>query len=217
MVCSSLLVSFATAAVAISANTEPTNLPREADKRPLVNSKALQASIERSALEQKGHELENAAYSTPDRNRVFSSPGHENTLDFISGYLDTVADYYTYTRQPFEALYSQASGNFSADGTDYEPSIFQYSASGSVTAPIVAVANLGCNATDYPAEVAGNVALSVISRYIYCCFTNILKNLEGHMRIWPQIGTGGRSRRGSLNNIQQRSRRIPCRYSRSTT
>ena len=163
MVCSSLLVSFATAVVAISTTKERTLLSREAEKKPIVDSKALQALIERSALEQKAHELENAAYSTPDRNRVFSSPGHENTLDFISGYLDTVADYYTYTRQPFEALYSQASGNFSADGTDYEPTIFQYSASGSVTAPIVAVANLGCNATDYPAEVSGNVALLVVS------------------------------------------------------
>lgn len=35
----------------------------------------LQASIKESALKKKAKELENAAYSTPERNRVFGSPG----------------------------------------------------------------------------------------------------------------------------------------------
>lgn len=127
-----------------------------------VDSKALQASILESALSQKAHELEDAAYSTPQRNRVFSSPGHENTLQFIEGYLETVSDYYDFRRQEFQALYSQASGEFSADGTAYDPTIYQYSPSSPVegiTAALVPVANNGCNATDYPAEVSGAIAL----------------------------------------------------------
>lgn len=35
----------------------------------------LQASIKESALKKKARELEKAAYSTPERNRVFGSPG----------------------------------------------------------------------------------------------------------------------------------------------
>lgn len=35
----------------------------------------LQASIKESALKKKAKELEKAAYSTPERNRVFGSPG----------------------------------------------------------------------------------------------------------------------------------------------
>lgn len=36
----------------------------------------LQASIRESALKKKAKELEKAAYSTPERNRVFGSPGY---------------------------------------------------------------------------------------------------------------------------------------------
>lgn len=124
-----------------------------------MNSKALQLAIRESELQNKARELERVAYSTPQRNRVFSSEGHTNTINLITDYLDTVSDYYTYEVQEFQALYSQASGNLTVEGTSYEPTIYQYSTSGEVTAPIVVVSNLGCNATDYPAEVSGNIAL----------------------------------------------------------
>lgn len=132
--------------------------PKGPKKKP-VDSKKLQASIKEHALSKKAKELEEAAYSTPQRNRVFSSQGHLNTLDFIEGYLDQVSDYYTYRRQEFVALYSQASGNFTVGETDYTPIIFEYSSSGSATAPLVAVANEGCDPADYPAEVADSIAL----------------------------------------------------------
>ncbi|KAK4504146.1 hypothetical protein PRZ48_005062 [Zasmidium cellare] len=154
------------ALVLFAATVAATNLERQAGygttpNKPLVDSKKLQESITEDALSQKAEELEQAAYSTAQRNRVFSSEGHLNTLDFIEGYLDTVSDYYTYRRQPFEALYSQSSGNFSAGGTTYTPIIFEYSPSGSATAPLVVVANEGCSAEDYPAEVADNIALII--------------------------------------------------------
>ena len=129
--------------------------------KPNVDSKKLQDSIKESALKKKARELERAAYKTPERNRVFGSPGHENTLKFIEDYLEDEDDYWTYSRQPFTELYSQGSGTFSAGGTSYPLGVFTYSSStsGTVTAPIVAVANVGCDASDYPANVTGAIAL----------------------------------------------------------
>jgi Zn-dependent M28 family amino/carboxypeptidase len=49
--------------------------------------------------------------------------------------------------------------SFLVDGVESPADLLEYSASGAVTAPLVPVANLGCEATDYPAEVAGSVAL----------------------------------------------------------
>ncbi|KXS96388.1 hypothetical protein AC578_8442 [Pseudocercospora eumusae] len=153
---------------ALVALTEATFGPIEARQdsynnpiKPKVDSKKLQASIKEAALAQKAKELEDVAYSTPDRNRVFSSPGHNGTLEFIEGYLDSVKDYYTYERQEFIALYSQASGSLIAGATEYPSSIYQYSPStdGTITAPIVEVQNLGCNETDYPDAVSGAIAL----------------------------------------------------------
>lgn len=148
--------------------------------KPNVDSKKLQDAIKESALKKKGRELERAAYTTPERNRVFGSPGHENTLKFIEGYLEKEKDYWDFRRQEFTELYAQGSGSFSAGGTDYELGVFTYSAStdGTLNAPIVAVANLGCNATDYPSEVSGAIAL--ISRGV-CPFSqkSTLANAAG--------------------------------------
>ena len=129
---------------------------------PLVDSLALQASILEENLSQKSHELEDAAYSTPDRNRVMSSLGHNNTVEFITGYLDQHLDYFTYEVQSFIALYSQATGTLTVDGVVADATPFEYTSStpvGGVEAPFVAVANLGCEAADYPAEVEGAIAL----------------------------------------------------------
>ncbi|KAK4551376.1 hypothetical protein LTR86_011205 [Recurvomyces mirabilis] len=139
-----------------SSTLTPTAIPTDL---PLVDSAALQAAIGIATLSDKAHELEDAAYSTPDRNRVMSSLGHNDTIDLITSYLDKHADYFTYEVQPLIALYSQSSGNLTVDGEEQGAEPFSYTPSGDVSAPFVAVANLGCNASDYPAEVAGNIAL----------------------------------------------------------
>jgi carboxypeptidase Q len=128
-------------------------------KLPLVKSKALQRGITRNALSTKAHELEAIAYSTPDRNRVMSSEGHEKTVEWITGYLDEMKDYYTYKVQPFIALFSNSNGTFAVEGEEIESEAFEYSPSGDVEADIVAVDNLGCEASDFPSEVEGNIAL----------------------------------------------------------
>lgn len=156
---------FLATALAVLASAHENQLDiRQYQVTPNVDSKKLQDSITEAALKQKAQELEAAAYDTPERNRVFGSPGHENTLKFIEDYLGQEKDFWTFSRQPFTELYSQGSGTFSAGNVSYPLGVFTYSSStsGSVTAPIVAVANVGCNATDYPAEVTG--AIAFISR-----------------------------------------------------
>ena len=135
------------------------SVPSSTAGLPLVDAEALQAAITEENLSDKALELQEAAYSTPQRNRVFGSPGSDNTIELITGYLDTVPDYFSYYLDEFVALYSQADGNLTINGVEYESSVFDYSPSGDVSAPLVLVDNLGCEAGDYPSEVEGAIAL----------------------------------------------------------
>ncbi len=126
---------------------------------PPVKALALQKAISKKALSTKAHELEDIAYSTPDRNRVMSSEGHNLTVDWITGYLDQLRDYYTYEVQPFIALYSESNGSLEVAGEVIESVVFEYSPSAEVEEEIIAVDNLGCEASDYPDAVADSIAL----------------------------------------------------------
>ena len=126
---------------------------------PPVKAAALEQAITQTALSTKAQELEDLAYSTPDRTRVMSSEGHNLTLQWITDYLDMMSDYYTYELQPFIALYSNGNATLSVDGEDQGAEIFEYSPGGSVEAEIVPVDNLGCEASDYPDAVADQIAL----------------------------------------------------------
>ena len=128
-------------------------------KLPPVKALAIQKAITKKALSDKAHELEDIAYSTPNRNRVMSSEGHQKTIDWITGYLDGMSDYYSYEVQPFIALYSNAQGTLTVEGDEVESETFEYSPDGDIDTEIVAVDNLGCNASDYPAAVDGAIAL----------------------------------------------------------
>lgn len=132
---------------------------QEDKKLPPVKQIALSQSITRKALASKAHELEDIAYSTPLRNRVMGSEGHNLTVEWITGYLDQMSDYYTYEVQPFIALFSNANGTLEINGEDVEVITFEYSPSDAVEAEVVAVDNLGCEAADYPDAVDGAVAL----------------------------------------------------------
>ena len=125
---------------------------------PPVTQAALEASISTEALMKMGQELEDIAYSTPDRNRVIGSLGHQRTLDWVAGYLDQMSHYYTYELQPFKALYYHGGGTLTVFGNEVGI-VFEYSPSGSVEAEFVEVDNLGCKAKDCPDAVAGNITL----------------------------------------------------------
>ena len=129
------------------------------DSLPSVAELDVESSISVDALSAKALELQEAAYSTPNRNRVMSSEGHNNTIEWLKSYLESMSDYYTYEIQPFEALYSQGNATLTVDGEDQGPEIFEYAPGGSIEADIVPVANLGCEASDYPEEVADAIAL----------------------------------------------------------
>ena len=143
-----------------SSTAAPTGYPTgTAPAAPLVDSEALQAAINVDNLLAKAQDLEDIAYATPDRNRVMGSEGHNNTVTYLVEAIEALGDGWTVYRQPFTALYSNVQGEITVDGTEYNPTFFEYSPGGDITAELVPVNELGCEAANYPAEVEGKIAL----------------------------------------------------------
>lgn len=90
--------------------------------------------------------MEDFAYSTPERNRVFGSPGHNLTINWIHDSIKALGDYYDVDFQPFVELYAAGNASLKANGVDQAASLFQYAPSGAFSEEIVPVAKLGCNA-----------------------------------------------------------------------
>jgi len=132
--------------------------------KPLVNATLLKADITRDNLLAGAQQLEDFAYASEERNRFIGSPGHNDTIYWLKETLESLDGYYNVSLQEFFTV-AQINGTinaFTVEGaTPPEGSylLFDYSASGNVTAPLVPVSNLGCNATDYPATLSGNIAL----------------------------------------------------------
>ncbi|KAL9614334.1 MAG: hypothetical protein Q9167_001137 [Letrouitia subvulpina] len=126
---------------------------------PLVKPNLLRKAVLRSNLRAKSKVLEGFAYSTPERNRVFGGPGHNATVNYLYDQITALGDYYDVAFQPFVELYTAGNATLVANGEDQAAEIFTYSPSGKFTEPLVPVANLGCNASDYPPELSGNIAL----------------------------------------------------------
>ncbi|RDW77320.1 peptide hydrolase-5 [Coleophoma cylindrospora] len=123
---------------------------------PLVQSNQLRRVLLRSELLAKSQKLEQIAYTTPGRNRVVGSPGHAETLKYIS---ETVValDYYEVTTQSFTV--PMGNSTLLVGGTAYESRLMTFTPGGHPVAPLVAAANLGCDPADYPAEISGAIAL----------------------------------------------------------
>ena len=129
-----------------------------AAQAPLVTSDELQALIDLDELRGGAQQLQDFAYAYPDRNRVFGGQGHNDTVNFLAEVLEATG-YYDVEIQPFVELYSGGNYSLSVNGQSTNATGFTYTPSGRVNATIVAVNNLGCNATDFPPEVADNIAL----------------------------------------------------------
>lgn len=128
----------------------------------LVDSATLQAAITQEALLSRAQTLQDLAYASPERNRVFGSEGHNATTDYLYDTVAALGDYYTVEFQPFVKTFSGGNVTLTtlADGLAVPGvSLLTYSPSGRVARPLVAVSNLGCDATDFPAAVSGNIAL----------------------------------------------------------
>ncbi|KAL7274658.1 Leucyl aminopeptidase yscIV, partial [Rhizina undulata] len=128
---------------------------------PLVNSKQLQRILTRSALLKHAEKLQSFADQDPKKNRGFGGTGHNLTVQYLYDTLSAL-DYYNVSLQEFVWEYADGSATFAADGTDYPSVYFTYSPStngSTVSGDLVAVANLGCDITDYPPELSGAIAL----------------------------------------------------------
>ncbi|KAK4221875.1 hypothetical protein QBC38DRAFT_491150 [Podospora fimiseda] len=141
-------------------------------KKPLVNSNLLQLFVNKKDLRDGAQKLLDLA-NAHGGNRAFGSGGHNATVDYIYNTLSKL-NYYTVTKQPFTEIFSQGTATLSIDGQALEAQIMTYTPGGDVEAELVAVPNLGCELSDFPAEVAGKIAF--VSRG-ECAFA--VKSLNG--------------------------------------
>ncbi|CZS91396.1 related to aminopeptidase Y precursor, vacuolar [Rhynchosporium graminicola] len=110
----------------------------------------------RSELLSKGATLQGFAYATEERNRYIGSPGHNATVNWLYDTL-TNTGYYDVYIQPFPVESSSATGT--ANGAPLAVAAMTGTPAGTPSAEIVNVANIGCDAADYPAALAGKIAL----------------------------------------------------------
>jgi hypothetical protein len=113
-------------------------------RKPLVTSTKLQQEIHSHNLVNHAKQLVNFS-KLSNGTRAFGSLGHNATLSYIKGLLDKT-NFYDTVYQTFPYLYSDGNANFSANGTSYSTSWFTYGPAGDVTAPLVIVNDLGCEA-----------------------------------------------------------------------
>ncbi|KAK3681647.1 peptidase family M28 [Podospora appendiculata] len=136
--------------------------------KPLIDSEALQATIGKEALLARAKELYKIAKLGEDEynhpTRVIGSEGHKGTLKYIYDTLVGLGDYYTLSKQPFPAVNGQVFESRLVLGQTVPSSATPMSLTPAtknkqpVYGDLVLVENDGCNADDYPEEVAGNIA-----------------------------------------------------------
>ncbi|KAF2129668.1 Zn-dependent exopeptidase [Dothidotthia symphoricarpi CBS 119687] len=131
---------------------------KPAHPQKLVSSEALQKEITLEALLAGSQKLQDIATANGG-NRAFGGGGHNATAEWL--YQELLATgYYDVYKQPFTELFSAATVRLSVGGNSSVPAEYMtYGPSGNFTGPIVRVNNLGCDASDYPAEVSGKIAL----------------------------------------------------------
>jgi Zn-dependent M28 family amino/carboxypeptidase len=126
-------------------------------KRPLVSSEKLQSLIKTKDLLAGSQKLQDIA-DAHGGNRAFGGGGHNATVDYLYNTLKSLK-YYDVVKQPFTEIYSEGTGSLTVDGQTIAAQTLTYTPAGEATRPLVAVANLGCDAADFPATVSGNIAL----------------------------------------------------------
>jgi Zn-dependent M28 family amino/carboxypeptidase len=126
--------------------------------KPYVTTEDLQELVTLDDLLAGSQKLQDFA-DAHGGNRAFGSGGHNATVDWLYDTL-VATGYYDVVKQPFQEYFHTASATFKI-GSDAIESVasMTYTPGGQVNAPVVAVANVGCDAADYPASVAGNIAL----------------------------------------------------------
>lgn len=165
-------MKFQTPAIALALAFPASSLAEESCK-PTVNSAALQDLIKLEDLLAGSQKLQDIADAN-NGTRVFGSLGHNLTVDYLYDTLSSL-DYYDVFKQPFVEIFYTGTASLVVDGVDYEPGVMTYSPSGTASAPLALVSNLGCDIADFPAEVEGSIAL--ISRGT-CAFADKATNAK---------------------------------------
>ncbi|KAJ6089919.1 hypothetical protein N7467_005135 [Penicillium canescens] len=126
--------------------------------KPLVSPDKLSSEIRLKDLLKGSQRLEDFAYAYPERNRVFGSAAHNDTVDFIYRELKKTG-YYDVYKQPQVHTWTRADASLKFNGESIEVTSMTYSPSVDITSDVAVVSNVGCSASDYPTGVAGKIAL----------------------------------------------------------
>ncbi|KAI9167278.1 putative leucine aminopeptidase 2 [Paramyrothecium foliicola] len=127
---------------------------------PLVQDAVLREAITSENLLKHSKALESIAYSTPGRNRVTGSSGHNLTVKYLEEQLGALGDYYDVEVQPWQGFVQQSGlVSFIVNSKEYEAQVVEFSPNGTVNGPLIPVPNLGCDAADFPTNLAGSIAL----------------------------------------------------------
>ncbi|KAL7791524.1 aminopeptidase [Trichoderma ceciliae] len=137
--------------------------------KPLVNTEALQDAISINALTKRAKKFYKFAETSEDEyghpTRVIGSSGHEATLQYITNTLLDQGDYYNVSFQQFPVTQGNVFESRLVLGNDVSKSAAPMDLTPPtknnepVTGSLVLVANNGCDASDYPKNVKGNIAL----------------------------------------------------------
>ena len=143
----------------------PSPRPPKPDNKKLVSQKELIKKIKLDDLLAGSQQLQTFADENGG-NRAFGGAGHNATTEWLYQTL-LKTGYYDVYKQPFVELFTAATVKVTAAGADVPAEYLTFGPSGEVAANLVKVNDLGCNATDYPTAVSGQIAL--ISRGV-CTF-----------------------------------------------
>jgi carboxypeptidase Q len=124
----------------------------------LTCQEKLQSLIKLDDLLKGSQKLEDLAYAHPEQNRVFGSKAHNDTVDFLYHELKKTG-YYDVYKQKQVHTWTSADSSLTFGEEAIKSTVMTYSPSVDVTADLVVVSNVGCTAADYPADVAGRIAL----------------------------------------------------------
>jgi hypothetical protein len=93
---------------------------------------------------EKARELEAFAYSTPSRNRLIGTQGHNLTLKWIHDSIAKYPDYYTIKHQPFQMPQAE-NATLLINGERIDVFGIDLAPPGNVTGRLVNAENLGCD------------------------------------------------------------------------
>jgi Zn-dependent M28 family amino/carboxypeptidase len=144
------------AALAAPALAQYETVPPPPAEKPLVSTSELIKDVKLEDLLAGSQKLQDIADANGG-NRAFGGGGHNATTEWLYQTLLETGAYDVY-KQPFVELFTAATTKFTAAGEDVKVEYLTYGPSGNVNGTLVKVNNLGCNASDFPSTVAGQIA-----------------------------------------------------------